>query len=219
MRVLLGIVAVLLVLTGCGDQRARLATASVPPTGRPIPAGFPLLTGYPPDGEAETAQDGREGPSRSMEPMVPAACRQRVTVPAHEDWLRGSWTNPEDYRQRQLVDFAHIRRARAYARRLLDLYRDCPREGPRNDTGHNAVQHGDLGDAAGIITTTYTYRGSPRPGLMVTHVVRVGTAVLLASTYNEGGAGPHPAHEAARERRRTAHQIAGVVAAMERQLK
>jgi hypothetical protein len=100
----------------------------VPPTGHTIPASYLLLDGYPPDRDAETAQDGREGPSRSMEPMVPA----------HEGWLRGNWTNPEDYRQRQLVHFGHIRQARAYAGRLLGLHRDCPREGPRNDTGHNA---------------------------------------------------------------------------------
>ncbi|GAW52231.1 hypothetical protein PD653_4215 [Nocardioides sp. PD653] len=209
----------LLLLAGCGDQRAQPTASTPAPARHTIPAGFPLLKGYPPDSDAESAQDGREGPSRSMEPMVPEACGSRAQVPTHDDWLRGSWTNPEDYRQRQLVDFAHLRQARAYAERLLDLYRDCPREGPRDDTGHHAVQRGHLGDAAGIVTTTYTYRGSPRPGLMVTHVVRVGTAVLLALTYNEGGAGRHPAREAARERRRTAHEIEGVVTATRHQLK
>lgn len=190
------------------------ATAAPAPTHR-IPDAFPLLSGYPRNSAAEPGEgDGRHGPSRTMKRIVPRACGARVPVPHHTDLLRAGWTNPEDYRERQLVTFGGPRRAQAYADDLLDLFRACPADGPRDDREHSRLTASDQGDAGGVVTSTYTYRGSPRPGLQLMHVVRVGSAVLVATTYDEGGAGRHPRREARAERRRTAHQIEGVVAAM-----
>ena len=221
MRLLLfGVTLGVVLLASCGDRSTGVGAGTPTPDAAPvaarhtIPDDFPLLRGYPRDRDAESDAFGRSGPNRTMKPMVPGACGARVQVPDHADRLRARWTNPEDLRDRQLVDFAHRRGAGAYVHDLLGAFRACAADGPRDDTRHSRVTATRRGDQGGVITSTYTYRGDPRPGLLVTHVVRVGTAVLLSATYNEGGAGPHPAREAAAERRRTGHQIDGVVRAM-----
>jgi hypothetical protein len=184
-----------------------------------IPDGFPLLDGYPPDEDAEPEEtNGREGPNRSMKPMVPEACGAKVDVPKHTDWLRAGWANPEDYRQRQLLTFADAGQAQAYADDVLDLYRACPRQVTSeeiNEAQLSTVAAGNLGDFAGVATSTYTFDDYPHPGMVITQVVRVGTAVLVSVTYNEAGGGQHPDQEAVEQREDAAHQIAGVVDAMD----
>ncbi|MEP9361875.1 hypothetical protein ABLE68_02845 [Nocardioides sp. CN2-186] len=174
-----------------------------------IPDDFPLLDGYPPDRRAEDDGYGRHGPSRTMKPLRFDACGRQVGAPRGVERLRGGWTNPEDFRERELLAFRTADRAQGYVRGVLHLFAACPEDGPRDDRRSTTVAHR-------TITTTYAYRGTPRPGIQVTHMVRVGTAVLLATTYNEGGAGSHPEQEAAAERRRTAREIEDVVEAMAR---
>lgn len=189
-------------------------TPSAP--GEVIPDDFPLLSGYPDDHEAEPG-DGRRGPNRTREPIVPERCGGSVPLPAHTDRLRAGWTNPEDYRERQLITFADADEARAYAERVLDLFRACPEENTSTGveaSSHVSVVDSGLGDFAGAASMLYRHEGLPVPGLTTWYVVRVGSAVLLSVTSNEGGAGRDPDHDAADQRRRDADAIAEVVDAM-----
>jgi len=193
-------------------------TSPVPSSDTPggrIPDDFPLLDGYPEDNESEGGDHGREGPDRTSEPMEPEACGRSLPVPAHVDLLRGGWSNPEDYRQRQLVTFGSEAEAQAYADAVLEVYRGCPRED--TDDGYTTVIEvvpGNLGDASAVAITRYELDGAPAVGLGSMQVVRVGTAILLATTYNEGGAGPDPEQTVRDEARRSAREVAGVVGAM-----
>lgn len=176
----------------------------------PIPDGFPLLSGYPAASTAEPGPEyGRFGPSRTMRPIVPEACGERVRPPRGVDRLRAAWRNPEDGRERQLLLFGSETGAQRYADRVLDLYASCPREGSRAARAHHRVRPTELGEAAGVATTTYRQDGTPMPGLVVTHVVRVDRAVLVSITSGEGMGSAAKA-----ERRRSARQIAGVLTAM-----
>ncbi|HEY0950582.1 hypothetical protein [Nocardioides sp.] len=231
MRATLGIVVASLVLAGCGDAQPRAAepeptppapssSASESPSpstsDRVIPEGFPLLNGFPDDRQAEPGQ-GRRGPSRAMEPLVPEACGESVPLPAHTDLLRAAWTNPEDDRERQLVTFATVEEAQAYAEQVLTLFRACPEETTSEETEetrHVSVHDSHLGDFAGAASTLYRMYGFRAPGLTTWYVVRVGAAVLLTVTYNEGGAGADPDQQAADQRARDARAITGVVEAM-----
>ncbi|CAI9405611.1 hypothetical protein [Nocardioides sp. T2.26MG-1] len=184
--------------------------------GEVIPNDFPLLSGYPEGREAEPGE-GRHGPNRTMKPIVPEACRDRVSLPDHTDHLRAAWTNPEDGRDRQLVTFADVESAQAYAERVLDVFRACPEEVTSEEMEESrrlTVVDSRLGDFAGAASTQYLLQGYPTPGLTTWHVVRVGAAVLLSVTSNEGGAGPDPDQAAADQRRRDARAIARVIDAM-----
>lgn len=185
---LLGTLAVVsLLVTGCGDARTTATdaeptpsqtpstTAPPPPSptttieapppaagtasalGEVIPADFPLLSGLPEDSEAEPGQ-GRHGPNRTMRPLVPEACGERVPLPDHTDRLRAGWTNPEDGRDRQLVTFADVEGAQSYAEQMLDLFRACPEEVTSEQTEESRRVTGvdsDLGDFAGAASTQY----------------------------------------------------------------
>lgn len=239
MRAILGVVlGAGLLLAGCGsepvatDPETAPVTTPAPPTtaapattppatpsapGGVIPDDFPLLSGYPSDAEAEPGARGRSGPSRTMEPIVPDACGQSVPLPEHTDRLRAAWANPEDYRERQLVTFADAERAQAYAERVVGLFGSCPEEVTSEEPAesrHTTVADSGLGDWSAAASVLYHQQGYPVPGLTTWYVVRVGSAVLLAITTNEGGAGPDPARDAAEQRQRDAHAIAEVVDAM-----
>lgn len=184
--------------------------------GEVIPADFPLLSGYPEDSEAEPGE-GRRGPNRTMKPIVPEACGKRVPLPDHTDRLRAAWTNPEDYRDRQLVTFVDAASAQTYAEQVIDLFRACPEEATSDElesSRHITVASSDLGDRAAAASVLYRHGGNPVPGLTTWHVVRVGASVLLSVTSNEGGAGPDPNQQAADHRRSDARAIAEVVDAM-----
>jgi hypothetical protein len=179
----------------------------------PIPDDFPLLDGYPADSRSEGGDHGRQGPDRTSDPIEPEACGRSLPVPAHVDLLRGGWTNPEDYRQRQLVTFGSEAEAQAYADAVLEIYRSCPRED--TDDGYTTVIEvvpGNLGDASAVAVTRYELDGAPAVGLGSMQVVRVGTVILLATTYNEGGAGPDPELTVRDEARRSAREVAGAMA-------
>jgi hypothetical protein len=197
-----------LTVTALTSLTAGTGSATADPV--PIPAGFPLLSGYPAAARAEPGPHyGRFGPSRTMRPLVVEACGTRVAPPAGVDRLRAAWRNPEDDRERQLLLFGGPTAAQRYVDHVLDAYADCPREGTQGSRSHHLVRATELGDSSGVATTTYSYDGTPMPGLEVTHVVRDGRAVLVSTTSSEGmGA------DAAGERRRSARAISGVLAAM-----
>lgn len=79
------------------------------------------------------------------------ACGSSVDPGDPGDYLRGSWTNPEDYRERQLTTYPDEATAQAYVDAILDLYRACPsQDTPDGQTIVNRVVDGDLGDSSGV---------------------------------------------------------------------
>ncbi len=237
-RAILGTLLVAaLALAGCGGDGSIAtdpeptpvmtpAAPTAPTSATPAPTGsagrgilddFPLQIGLPRDDEAEPGDHGLTGPDRTMVPIVPEACGTRVPLPRHTDWLRVEWSNPEDYRERQLLTFADVDEAQAYAEQVLELFRTCPEEVTSeevDETRHTTVARTDLGDWSGAASALYRQQGYPAPGLTTWYVVRVGAAVLVSVTYNEGGAGPDPERDAADQRRVDARSITEVVDAM-----
>ncbi len=155
-----------------------------------IPADFPILDGYPDDSSSEGGDYGIQGPSSDAKPLAFRACGTEAPTLEGVEQLSGGWTNPEDSRHRQLTTFATVAEAKGWVDQMLQVYRDCPSEdGGDGYTSLRTVLDGDLGDQSASATVQYELDGGMAPGLDITTVVRVGRAVLVATTYNEGSAG------------------------------
>ena len=154
-----------------------------------IPEGFPLADGLP-DGGAEPGQPGLQGPNRTLEPLTFSACGSSLDEPPHVDQLRASWTNVEDYRDRQLTTFEDAAQAVTYVQRLTDFYRSCPEddadEAGRTMSVLHEVNRTAVGGESWAVVTYYEFDGAPAIGLTVVHVIRLGRAVLIDTTSNEG---------------------------------
>lgn len=220
-----------LLLVACGSEAAPRTAGPSPTTSpspsptrpapdghdRVVPADFPLIDRYPSDEGVEGPQYGLERPSRTRPPLDLAPCARAVPLPAHTDLVRAGWDNVEDYRERQLVTFASAPEAAAYVERIAQAYRDCPRHPDEQGATVHRVAPTELGDNGVVVSTRFeTPEGWPAVGLVTLHAVRVGSAVLLASTSTEGGAGPDPEADAADQVVRDSAAIAGVVRAMRR---
>jgi hypothetical protein len=197
----------------------------VPPTpvtparrGGVVPDGFPLTDGYPADDDAEPGRRyGLDGPHRSGPPLEITACDRTVALPEHTDLLQAGWSNIADDRRRQVVTFTGERQATAYLADVVAAFRTCAERTDRSGVAgalHTVVTTG-LGDQSAAVSTHYrSPEGYPTTLLGTLHVVRVGGAVLLATTTNEGGAGPDPEGDAADQVAQDADAIAGVIRAM-----
>ncbi|MCW2797772.1 hypothetical protein [Nocardioides sp.] len=200
-------------LTACGDDTSPAvadepssatptptptptSTPTPEPAGTVIPDDFPLLDGYPTNNQSEGGDNGRHGPSRELDPLRFAACGSKLPLPEVTDQLRGGWTNPEDYRERQLSTFGSVDAAEAFVGDIEGLYAACSTEDTEDGyTRVNEIVAGSLGDYAFTHVRRYELDGAPAIGLATTTVVRVGRAVLVSATYNEGGGGPDPQQE------------------------
>lgn len=215
--------------TGCSSDdpvRARDVAATQPTTaaaattapsttgGRVIPDDFPLLDGYPPDSQAESGDSGRHGPSRDLDPLRFESCGTTLPVPEAVDRLRAGWSNPEDYRDRELAAFASEAGAERFVRDVEDLYAGCPREDTDDGyTSVNSLVDGSLGDETVTHVRRYELDGAPAIGLLTTTLVRVGSWVLVSSMYNEGMA--RDGREAQEAAARSEAAVADLVAEME----
>lgn len=239
MRTPLILLGLTLTLTACGNETPPRAaepppapTTTTAPTARPaadpsatptrtppparpvVPDVFPLADGYPPDERAE-GDDGLQTPNRRQPPLDLSPCDRVVTPVGHTDLVRAGWCSVEDYRDRQLVTFAGRDEASSYVEAIVAAHRACPREPDELTVALTAVRETDLGDQGIVLSRRFeSHEGWPAVGLVTTHVVRVGSAVLLASTSNEGGAGPDPDAQAAEQIEVDAEAIVGVVDAM-----
>jgi hypothetical protein len=162
------------------------------PTNQPIenieiPEGFPLADGLP-DSGAEPGQPGLQGPNRTLEPLTFSACGSSFDEPPHVDQLLASWTNVEDYRDRQLTTFEDAAQAVTYVKTLTDFYRTCPEEdgGQAGNSIVHKVSRTAVGGESWAVVTHYEFDGAPTVGLTVVHVIRLGRAVLIDTTSNEG---------------------------------
>jgi hypothetical protein len=153
-----------------------------------IPDGFPLAAGWPDDDLAESEKDGRTGPDRKLDSLQFTLCDTTFDDPEYVDRLRANWTNPEDYRDRQLTTYADADQAVAAVKALADFYRACPRgqEGGDGYTPVSEVRRTQVGGESWALMKGYEFAGAPAIGLEILHVIRLGRAVLVDRISGEG---------------------------------
>lgn len=163
------------------------ATAAAVPSS--IPDEYPLAAGL--ETQAESEQPGREGPNRALAALEFPACDTTLPDAAHEDRLRASFTNVEYLDTRQLTTYADADAAVAAVAGLVNFYRDCPTEtdpvDPNQGMTHE-VRRTSVGGESWSIVSSVTMFGTPSAGLTITHVIRLGLAVLVLQESGEGGA-------------------------------
>jgi len=153
-----------------------------------IPSGFPLAEGWPEPTETGTGL-GVAGPSDDLavdEPgaMCPATA---VSVPAPVDRLAATWSQPEDFRSRQLLLFANDGHAQQYADWLRATFADC--DGVESGDGYivsAAVVDFQPVSFAWSATLRSELQGAAAPGLQLVQVAVVGNAVLVNAGSDEG---------------------------------
>jgi hypothetical protein len=104
------------------------------------------------------------------------------------DRLAVTFSQPEDYRVRELTTYSSAGDATARLSSVASLFADCPREesGSPPDVV-NEVERGRLGEESWMVVRRADAGGEHVPGIEVLVAVRVGNAVLLTSESNEGG--------------------------------
>lgn len=156
--------------------------------GGDIPDDFPLAGGWPDDSVAEPGpQHGLSGPNRSLEPLAWEMCDDSFTTTGPRDRLRADWNNVEDYRGRELLTFAAADDAVSFTGELVSFWRSCPED--EQDDGYvllSGVRPTGVGGESWALLRWSEYDGAPAVGLTVVHVTRLGRAVLIDQSSNEG---------------------------------
>ncbi|UFN43939.1 hypothetical protein [Nocardioides okcheonensis] len=195
------LLACLLLVTGCSgdraDEGASSATgsasstapgetssgqedATTPPPLTTIPDDFPLAAGMgAPADDVATARSGAG--LRTLELCGTAPLRGLST----RDRMVADNSGGEAADTRELVLLGSPDDARTVARMFVDLATDCDRPDVRDGT---RTQTRVLGSAFGpgpatTLLQTYTFDDEPGTGATVVHVVPVGAALLVTSTY------------------------------------
>ncbi len=157
-------------------------------SGGDIPDDFPLAAGWPDDSTAEPGpQHGLRGPNRSLEPLAWEMCDDSFTDTGARDRLRADWNNVEDYRGRELLTFIDADGAVAFTGSLASFWRGCPEE--EQEDGYvllTEVRPTGVGGESWALLRWSEYDGAPAVGLTVVHVTRLGRAVLIDQSSNEG---------------------------------
>jgi hypothetical protein len=163
--------------------------AAEPEVTTAIPADFPLAEGFP---DSAGVDQQLEGPA----PDVPAfdevrACDSTLLSRSSAgvvDRLAVSFSQPEDYRVRELTTYSSADDAAARLSSVASLFADCPREESGSPPDFvNEVEPGRLGDESWMVVRRADAGSEYVPGIELLVAVRVGNAVLLASESNEGG--------------------------------
>jgi hypothetical protein len=189
------LVTCLPLLAGCAGTEVATSPPDTAPASSPTPAppsldGVPLAAGWPDPGSAEPGRgNGLAGPDRSVEPITVEVCGEPLPVTGYDDRLGATWTNPEDYRARELLAFGREGAAAAFLESLVAEWEACPRhDGGDGFTRVQSVRDLPAGDAAHALVSWTEYDGAPAVGLSVIEVVRAGDLVLVDVTSNEGSA-------------------------------
>ncbi len=156
--------------------------------GGDIPDDFPLAAGWPDGSVAEPGpQHGLRGPDQSLEPLAWEMCDESFTATGARDRLRSDWNNVEDYRGRELLTFTDADAAVSFTGSLVSFWRSCPEE--EQDDGYvslTEVRRTGLGGESWALLRWSEYDGAAAVGLTVVHVTRLGRAVLIDQSSNEG---------------------------------
>ncbi|MGA9746868.1 MAG: hypothetical protein WBQ50_05375 [Nocardioides sp.] len=165
-----------------------------------IPDDFPLALGYPEDDGSDTSL---EGPGADVEAFGEVtACGRGLDRAVPTDRLAVGFSQPEDFRSRELTVYGSDATAQDTLARLAQLYRECPREESESDPASAAlsqVSPASLGEETVVVARTYEYDGTPAIGLELIVATRVGNAVLLSSVANEGGSTQRDVDQQTRE--------------------
>jgi hypothetical protein len=164
------------------------ATTSPAQTDAPhdIPDGFPLAAGWPDPSTSEYGDEALKGPNRTLPPLDLSACGNKVPDPGDTDRLNATWTNVEDYRGRELMTFSTAQEAVTYVAHLRAVWADCPVEESGDGDIRRQLRATSVGGESVALISTYEYAGKPALGLGINHVIRLGRAVLVDATSNEG---------------------------------
>jgi hypothetical protein len=173
------------------------ADETTPPSPEPvaslvkeIPEGFPLAAGWPDDDLAESEEQGLTGPHRRLDSLLFQVCGTAFEEPEYVDRLRANWTNPEDYRDRQLTTYADAGAAVDAVSSLTDFYRACPEEELSDgSTRISEVRRTQVGGESWALVQHLELEGAPAISLQIIHVIRLGRAVLIDTAANEGSIG------------------------------
>jgi hypothetical protein len=153
-----------------------------------IPQGFPLAAGWPVDSMAESEDDGLSGPNRTLDSLLlVTSCGDVYDQPEYVDRLRAQWTNPEDYRGRQLTTYPDANAAVADVDAIANFFRRCAES--EGDDGYRRVTRvlpTDVGGQSWAVVTHYEFHDAPAIGLTIIHVARLGRSVLIETSSNEG---------------------------------
>jgi hypothetical protein len=188
------VVAVPFALAGNGGRDSRepgfatdRPTASADPDAAwltSIPASFDLAAGLPARNEDGTPVTVEAGTGELVE-----LCGQPVdTAAGRVDAVDVTYSAPEDVRNRSLALYGDDQAAGQALASLRSAVAACGTyaEGG-TDQVTSAPSSPRLGDEAVAWSVRYRTEGRFDTGLMVFHAVRVGNALLVASSYGEGG--------------------------------
>lgn len=189
-----------LALTGCGADSSpdaasgdgatpadRSPTAAPDPDGTTatsaeIPADFPLSVGM--GGPEDTIPTSRSGTGlRDLELCGTAPLRGLAT----RDRMIADNSGGESANTRELVLLGSADEAAQVAQAFTDLPSGCATSDVTGDTETlTEVRRSPFGPGPAVtLVRTYTFDGRPGPGTTVVHVVPVGAALLVASTYGQ----------------------------------
>jgi hypothetical protein len=164
---------------GCGSRDSAEDRAD----NTVIPDDFDLLAGLPEEGAA--TEVGRVGPNRELAPIPLDACGTKAPEPAALDRLRGDFRQAVGIHERQLTTFPDEASAQAYVDGVARLF-PCTEDGGQGVTGYYERRDTDLGDSSVAAFQHFIVGGDPGLGYEITHVIRVGTAVLLSRIQIDG---------------------------------
>lgn len=150
---------------------------SVPTT---IPADFPLAEGLPTSLNYDGFQ--RLEPSRDEPPLTFSACGTTADLPPARNQLTAGFSYVEFVLTRQLTTYADANEAIAALRAIVEVYASCPVETP--EPPMELVRDVERSGVGGESWVLYSEQGS---GLQITHVIRVGLAVLVLQDSAHGG--------------------------------
>jgi hypothetical protein len=178
-----------LVLAGCGQQQAgELASADGARTGASevtIPDDFPLSAGM--GGPQDTIPTSRTGTGlRDLELCRTTPLRGLGT----RDRMVADNSGGESADTRELVLLSGADEAAALGEEIAALATDCDATGETGADDRMQTRTEVIGSPFGptpatTLLQTYTVDGQPGTGATVVHVVPVGPALLLTSTYGQ----------------------------------
>ncbi|MGZ8737379.1 MAG: hypothetical protein ACXWW7_09475, partial [Nocardioides sp.] len=166
-----------------------------------IPDDFPLAEGYPTDNGSDRELIGPGADVPSLEDGVMPCDQVAYPTVGSAERLGVIFRQPEDFRSRELTTYADAATAREALANLVEAHRACTREsfgGTPESVTLTEVRQTQLGDDGYAVVQTYEVGGEPAIGLSQIQAVRVGNALLLSTTSNEGGGDPEGINAAVR---------------------
>jgi hypothetical protein len=166
---------------GTGDSAENNVDTTV------IPDDFDLLAGLPEEGVPTDV--GRVGPNRELAPIALDACGTKAPKADALDRLRGDFRQAVGIHERQLMTFPDEAAAQAYVDSVGALF-PCTEDKGQGVTGYYERRDTGLGDSGVAGFLHFIVNGDPGLGYEMTHVVRVGSAVLLSRVQVDGDSTP-----------------------------